>query len=774
MTRSEEAFQEAMEQGHSAAWDQAWEKAAIHYRRAVKEFPEHPMALTSLGLALFELQKYEESLSYYARAAKASPDDPLPVEKIGQVYERLGNIQRARAAAFQAAELYLKNRDVNKAIENWTRVVILDPENLQVHTRLALVYERLGRRSEAAGEYVALAALFQRAGEVNKARGAAERALLAQPGDPEALNTLALLGESRPIPLPERPRGGTAPLRMAQVRELDRQEEASQAERKQDPVIEARQAALTMLASLLFDAHDDGQGESGGKGGLQSIVRGTGKLPRKPLDQTKIILHLSQLVDSQTRGDLAQAIVELERAIDAGLEHPAAYYDLGYLQFQTEQVDNAAKNLQNAVQHPDFALGARLLIGQALVIKGRLREAAVEFMEALRLADARVAPPEQSDALLQLYEPLVEAQSHETDPQAQRQVCENIAAILIRPEWRAQLSQARQQLPSRSSGGPLVPLAEVLTQARSGHIVESLSTIYQLDRDGYLRSAMEEAFYALQFAPTYLPLHVYMGELLLKQNQMKEAIEKFLMVAQSYSSRGEARRAIDLHRRIIELAPLELDSRARLIDQLMAVGQVEEAISSTMDFAEVYYNMADLDKARKTYTEAIRMAQQSNVERSWQARILHRMADIDLQSLEWRQALRIYEQIRTLQPEDEKARTALIALNFRLGQESRASSELENYLAYLWNKGQQPKALRFLENLVREEPNRAVVRRRLAEHYHHAGRYAEEIAQLDAIGEILMDAGDSQGAIKVIESILLLKPANTMDYQRLLAQLKGK
>ncbi|MCI0521648.1 MAG: tetratricopeptide repeat protein [Chloroflexi bacterium] len=772
MTRSEETFQEAMEQGHSAAWDQAWEKAANHYRRAVKEFPENPMALTSLGLALFEQQKYEESLNFYARAAKVSPDDPLPVEKIAQVYERLGNIQRARAAAFQAAELHLKNRDVNKAIENWTRVATLDPENLQVHTRLALVYERLGMRSEAAGEYVALAALFQRAGDLTKARGAAERALLAQPGDPEALDTLALLGESRPIPLPERPRGGTAPLRMAQVRDLDRQEEDSRAARKMDPVVEARQAALTMLASLLFDAHEESQGEGGR--GLQSIVRGTGKLPRKPLDQTKIVLHLSQLVDSQTRGDLSQAMVELERAIDAGLEHPAAYYDLGYMQFQSDKVDGAVKNLQNAVQHSDFALGARLLIGQVFVKKGRMREAAVEFMEALRLADARVAPADQSDALLQLYEPLVEAQSHETDAQAHKQVCENIAAILLRPEWREQLGQARRQLPSRADGGPLVPLAEVLTQARSGHIVESLSKIYQLDRDGYLRSAMEEAFYALHFAPTYLPLHVYMGELLLKQNQMKEAIEKFVMVAQSYSSRGEARRAIELYRRIIELAPLELDSRARLIEQLMAVGQAEEAISSTMDFAEVYYQMADLDKARKTYTEAIRLAQQSNVERTWQARILHRMADIDLQSLEWRQALRIYEQIRTLQPEDEKARAALIELNFRLGQEQRAVGELENYLAYLWNKGQQPKALKFLENLVREEPNRAGVRRRLAEHYHHTGRYAEEIAQLDAIGEILMDAGDTQAAIKVIESILMLKPANAVDYQRVLSQLRGK
>ena len=38
--------------GHSAAWDQHWDKAAAAYRKALGEFPNHPKALSSMGLAL--------------------------------------------------------------------------------------------------------------------------------------------------------------------------------------------------------------------------------------------------------------------------------------------------------------------------------------------------------------------------------------------------------------------------------------------------------------------------------------------------------------------------------------------------------------------------------------------------------------------------------------------------------------------------------------------------------------------------------------------------
>ena len=43
---------------------------------------------------------------------------------------------------------------------------------------------------------------------------------------------------------------------------------------------------------------------------------------------------------------------------------------------------------------------------------------------------------------------------------------------------------------------------------------------------------------------------------------------------------------------------------------------------------------------------------------------MRRMADIDMQRLDWRQALRIYEQLRTLEPDDPSVRKSLIELEY--------------------------------------------------------------------------------------------------------------
>ena len=184
---------------------------------------------------------------------------------------------------------------------------------------------------------------------------------------------------------------------------------------------------------------------------------------------------------------------------------------------------------------------------------------------------------------------------------------------------------------------------------------------------GSLRSAMEEAFQALTYAPTYLPLHTLIGDLLVRENHTQEAIAKFSTVAQAYSVRGEAAQSAKMLRRVVQLAPMDMVARTKLIDQLVARGQVDDAIREYLELADIYYRLAELDMARKTYTTALRFVQQANADRRWNVHILQRMADIDMQRLDWKQAIRVYEQIRTLRPDDAGVRKNLIELSLRLG-----------------------------------------------------------------------------------------------------------
>ena len=220
MPRREDVFQKAMNEGHSAAWDQEWGKAVSAYRKALQEFPDHPKALNSLGLALYQMGQFDDALQTYMSVAKLSPDDPVPMEKVAQLCERLGNLQEAVQASLKAADLFLAQRDTEKAVENWVRITSLNPDNAVAHSRLAQVHERLGHLQQAVTEYLAVASLVQRSGNVEKTQELVTKALQIMPNSQEANQAQTLLKTGQLLPKPVRGKGGTAPLRMAQIRQL--------------------------------------------------------------------------------------------------------------------------------------------------------------------------------------------------------------------------------------------------------------------------------------------------------------------------------------------------------------------------------------------------------------------------------------------------------------------------------------------------------------------------------------------------------------------------
>ncbi len=758
-----------MNEGHSAAWDQDWKKAATAYRKALLEIPDQPKALNSLGLALYQLGEFDEAFQTYQRVTQLSPDDPVPFEKAAQISERLGDLEAAVGLSMKAAERFFNQHEVDKALENWVRVTTLQPDHLFAHSRLAVVYERLGRLQQAVPEYLALASILQRSSNAEKAQELVVKCLQLMPESPEARQAQMLFKSGQLLPKPIRPRGATGPIIMAKVKlemTQPRQHDAS----GMDPVAEARQKSLTKLAEVLFDYTDESSSAQARRG-LSAIMKGTGQLSLQQSEQTKVVLHLGQAIDAQTKKQDSLAAEELEHALEAGFTHPALYFNLGYLRARSDRLESAVRHLTRSVKHNDYALGSRLLMGDILFKKGDVREAASEYLEALKLADLMMVSAEESDALSQLYEPLLESQKNQNDDMANRRLCENVTKMLMRVDWRDQIHRTREQMRKTQEGSTPVPMAEVILQAQSSGVVESINRIHQLVRMGSLRAAMDEAYDALQHAPTYLPLHTLIGELLIQDGRSQDAIAKFSVVAHAYSVRGEVVQATKLLRRVIQIAPMDLSARTRLIDQLIARGQVDEAVNEYLELAEIYYRLAELAMARKTYTTALHLIQQSNADRKWSVHILQRMADIDMQHLDLKQAVRVFEQIRTLRPDDQGARRQLIELYMRLGQQPQAMAELEGFIAYLDSNSKAEDVLPFLGELIKEHQDLPVFRLKLAEQFHRLGRTDEAISQLDELGEILLTAGKKKEAAEVINQILSMNPSNAEDYRQLLAQI---
>ncbi|MCJ7568796.1 MAG: tetratricopeptide repeat protein [Anaerolineales bacterium] len=773
MTERQELFEESMRLGHSAAWDLQWDRAIEFYRKALALKTDHPGALTSLGLALLESEKYQEALEVYQHAAKLAPDDPVPVEKTSEILEIIDQIDSAVTQRTAAAELHLKRRDADKAIDNWSQIARLVPGDLNTRTKLAMTFERLGRKREAVYEYLAVASILQTGKKVDRAIDAAERALRMIPGEKEAARALRFLQQGKPLPPPTEPRGITAPLRMDQVKDYLKADDVQEIDDSQqaDPETTAQSRALTILAGLIFEESEGENGNGTSPIDMAELTKSRISEERKSIGQPQMLRLLSQAIDHQTHDNTPQAIKQYESAIKAGLDHPAAFYNLGILLKNEGDQDGATKYLTQSLGHPDLDLGANLALGRLARMRDDLPEAARLLLQALRNADTLSVDESQSGDLNQLYDTIMATMS-EGDDETLSQIVENTLSFLSGPEWLERLRNARRQLEGESEGAALVPIAEMLAVGGTERVLQAIGRIDDLVQKKHYEVAMEEAMLALDHIPGYLGLHLRMAEIMIRQGNTTGGMTKLRTIARTHHVRGEISAASNVYTRIIRHSPIDIAARNQLIDLLAQQDRIPEALTQYLDLAELYRQMAEIDSARSTLDQAYKLSQRSPVSREWKLKTLDMMGDIDLSRLDLRKALQIFEEICEIDPQNEKARSHLIDLNLRLGQEEQAASALDIHLDQLVQSNHAQEALSLLEDLAREYPGKQALHSRLAEAYRASGRTADAIAQYDALGEIQLDAGQTEDAIATIQTIVDLDPPNIEGYHDLLRNLQ--
>jgi DNA-binding SARP family transcriptional activator len=154
-------------------------------------------------------------------------------------------------------------------------------------------------------------------------------------------------------------------------------------------------------------------------------------------------------------------------------------------------------------------------------------------------------------------------------------------------------------------------------------------------------------------------------------------------------------------------------------------------------------------------------------------RIKHRLADIDLTRLDMRRVQKTYEEIIALAPEDERAHRMLVDLNYRQGNAIEAIRRLDKLLGIYARLKQVNRIVQLLEELVTVYPQDTGLRSRLASIYKQLNRRVDAIKQLDALGELQLQAGNHREAAGTIRQIISLNPDRMDDYRKLLAQLGG-
>jgi tetratricopeptide (TPR) repeat protein len=132
---------------------------------------------------LVQKGKLEQAIREYEKVLKKYPEDTTIINRVGDLYGRVGQLQRAIELYEEIADHFTRDGFTTKAIAILKKIQRLDPQRLDIFERLAGLYFDQGLMIEAKREYQILADWYVKNGELEKAIEAHEKLVDLDPSN---------------------------------------------------------------------------------------------------------------------------------------------------------------------------------------------------------------------------------------------------------------------------------------------------------------------------------------------------------------------------------------------------------------------------------------------------------------------------------------------------------------------------------------------------------------------------------------------------------------
>lgn len=131
--------------------------------------------ITASALKYLKTGALDKAVKELEKLLEFEPNDERTLQKIGELYSRLGRAQEAKNAYSRVSEIYVRQGFYLKAIAVVKQMLQFEPNQVDLHQRLAEMYQQLGLLSETIAQYQLLISLYEKQNRPQEALEALRR-----------------------------------------------------------------------------------------------------------------------------------------------------------------------------------------------------------------------------------------------------------------------------------------------------------------------------------------------------------------------------------------------------------------------------------------------------------------------------------------------------------------------------------------------------------------------------------------------------------------------
>jgi len=616
-------YNAAIKKAQDHARKQEWAPALKEYQRAAAEFPEDLDARLGIASAYAGLQRWREALEIYETLQRGAPDDPVILERLADTYVQIKDMAKVRETYLRLSDQHVVHRKLPQAIGTLERLSELQPQDEEVMTRLARLYQDVGDRNAVVRIQLERVRIMFRDGRLNEAMVLAEELLQQAPDNRQVKDMVFRLRREITARKERGEVEEAAPTAAVSAFQLEGwvREALEHQERGDLPgavqlyervlqgglhrgdvsynlgLLYKEAGRLEEAAEQFKNASADDEYALSSHYALGECYRDLGQLAEAAQEFEQALHQVElQAIGREAVDDLIQMYEAAANVHEArgDLARAASLYATlaGFLQskrWKQGRTDEFRKRAQELTEKSMFAKLRQLGTGILPAIEERARgEPAREPAEPTAARSS--IPALTTEGTLRPITDFLRADSLPGEALAAEPV-----SVAVRPleEALAIVPPVPVQLPVREldTSGLADPVRDLVEASR----------IY-LEK-GLFNAAIDACCEVIRQSPDYLPIHLRLAEVYERQARPEMALSKYQALANTYLAREDKERAASVYAALLALAPDTVSTRSRLADLLLELGRTDEAVREKVQIANIYLRLGQTNRATEAFRE---------------------------------------------------------------------------------------------------------------------------------------------------------------------------